>query len=207
MVYQMVSISQSWVYSNPRSTGQGILIKDYDSFRVAILNLFQNHKGFFSFTADMWTSKQHLGYIGICAHFTDDNWILQKRLIAFKLLEHPHSGTNMATIFLDILRSLNVHDRIFTITLDNASNNDKMVETIMRRVRLQFPSIFHFRCSTHIINLVVQEGLKMADEYICRLRELLLHISASGPRVQSYKKICKDLGLRPKKFDIDTKHR
>ena len=127
----------------PRSTGRGILIKDYDSFRVAILNLFQNHKFFFSFTADMWTSKQHLGYIGICAHFIDDNWILQKRLIAFKLLEHPHSGTNMTTIFLDILRSLNVHDRIFTITLDNASNNDKMVETIMRRVRLQFPSIFH----------------------------------------------------------------
>ena len=105
------------------------------------------------------------------------------------------------------MRSLNVHDRIFTITLDNASNNDKIVETIMRRVRLQFSSIFHFRCNTHIINLIVQEGLKMADEYIGRLRELLLHISASGPRVQSYKKVCKDLGLRPKKFDIDTKHR
>ena len=52
----------------------------------------------------MWTSKQHLDYIGICAHFIDDNWILQNRLIAFKMLEHPHSGVNMTTIFLEILR-------------------------------------------------------------------------------------------------------
>ena len=62
--------------------------------------------------ADMWTSKQHLGYIDICSHFIDENWILQKRLIAFKMLEHTHSGVNMATIFLDILWSLNIHDRI-----------------------------------------------------------------------------------------------
>ena len=36
---------------------------------------------------------------------------------------------------------------------------------------------------------------------------MLLYISASGPKIQSYKRVCKDLGLRPKKFDIDTKHR
>ena len=94
--------------------------------------------------------------------------------------------------------SLNIHDRILSITLDNASNNDKMVETISRCVRLQFPSIFHIRCSTHIINLIVQEGLKMSDEYIGRLRDVLLYISASGPKIQSYKRVCKDLGLRPK---------
>ena len=36
---------------------------------------------------------------------------------------------------------------------------------------------------------------------------MLFHISTSGPKIQSYKKVCKDLGLHQKKFDIDTKHR
>lgn len=34
-------------------------------------------------------------------------------------------------------------------------DNDKMVETIDRRAKLQFPKIFHLRCTAHIINLVV----------------------------------------------------
>lgn len=50
----------------------------------------------------MWTSK-HLVYIGIYALFSDDNWTLQKTLIAFKMLEYPHSGINMTTVFLEIL--------------------------------------------------------------------------------------------------------
>lgn len=52
--------------------------------------------------------KQHLGYIGICAHFINDNRILQKRHIAFKVLEHLHFGVNTANIFLDVLRGVYV---------------------------------------------------------------------------------------------------
>lgn len=60
----------------------------------------------------MWTNKQHFGYISICAHFIDDNKISQKRLVPCKMLEYPHSGLNMATIFFDVLRCLNIYKKI-----------------------------------------------------------------------------------------------
>lgn len=60
------------------------------------------------------------------------------------MLEHPHSSVSMITIFLDNLRGLNIYDQNCSMTLDNASNYGKIVETIFRHVKLQFPMIFHF---------------------------------------------------------------
>lgn len=61
--------------------------------------------------------------------------------------------------------------------------------------------------SVHIINLIVQEGFKMSDDYIGRIRDVLLHISARGPKIQSFKQVCRENGLSPKKFDIDIQKR
>lgn len=36
---------------------------------------------------------------------------------------------------------------------------------------------------------------------------MLLHIRSSGPRAQSLKRMCKDHGLTPRKFNIDIKYR
>lgn len=41
---------------SPRNTSQGVVIKGYDSFPSRDLNIFNPHKGFFSFTADIWIS-------------------------------------------------------------------------------------------------------------------------------------------------------
>lgn len=65
-------------YLNPKyvltlqNSGRGIVIKDYNIFLSTIVNLFESHKGF------LLIFVQHLGYIGICTHFIDDHWILQK---------------------------------------------------------------------------------------------------------------------------------
>lgn len=85
----------------PQNTCQGVMIKNYDSFPLAIINFFPSHKGFFSLMTIMWTSKQHLSYIGICTNFIDDHWILQKRL--FKMLEHIDSGVNMTSLSINVL--------------------------------------------------------------------------------------------------------
>lgn len=82
-----------------------------------------------------------------------------------------------------------------------------MVDCINQQTRPSFLKKNHIRCSANIINLVIQEGPKKANDYIFRIREVLLYINSSGPKVQSYEKMYKNHGSIPKKFDIDTKHR
>lgn len=64
----------------------------------------------------------------------------------------------------DCLVEWKIEDKIMTITLDNASNNAAAVKSLatkfIARKNSQFdPKYFHVRCCSHIVNLVVQNGL------------------------------------------------
>ncbi|XP_026437405.1 zinc finger BED domain-containing protein RICESLEEPER 2-like [Papaver somniferum] len=43
-------------------------------------------------TSDMWTSVTTTGYISLTAHYVDQDWILQKKLLNFCPLPPPHTG-------------------------------------------------------------------------------------------------------------------
>jgi hypothetical protein len=41
-----------------------------------------------SITSDIWTAGKHgLGYSCVIAHYIDENWILQKRVLSFCIME------------------------------------------------------------------------------------------------------------------------
>lgn len=44
------------------------------------------------------------------------------------MIEYPHSGESLSTHISDELISWSINRKIFSISLDNASNNDKLVE-------------------------------------------------------------------------------
>ena len=53
--------------------------------------------------------------------------MLNKIIISFKTINTTHSGKNIATLINDEIINLGIRDKIFTITLDNAYNNDAAI--------------------------------------------------------------------------------
>ena len=66
-------------------------------------------------------------------------------------------------------------EKVFTITLDNASANNNAVK-YMRRILNESKGCFaegeyvHMRCAAHIVNLIVGDGLKEIGTSIQRVR-------------------------------------
>ena len=58
--------------------------------------------------------------------------MLNKIIIPFKIINTPHNGKNIATLINDEIIDLGIRDKIFTITLDNASNNDIAIQRLKR---------------------------------------------------------------------------
>ena len=58
--------------------------------------------------------------------------MLNKIIISFKIINTPHYGKNIATLINDEIIDLGIRDKIFTITLDNASNNDAAIQRLKR---------------------------------------------------------------------------
>ena len=58
--------------------------------------------------------------------------MLNKRKFSFKTINTPHNGKNIATLINDKIIDLGIRDKIFTITLDNASNNNDAIQRLKR---------------------------------------------------------------------------
>ncbi|KAF7130352.1 hypothetical protein RHSIM_Rhsim10G0102100 [Rhododendron simsii] len=83
-------------------------------------------------TTDTWTSIQNLNYMCLTAHFIDDDWKLQKRILNFCQVVN-HKGETIGKKIESLLLDWKV-DGIFMLTVDNASSNDTAIknESILR---------------------------------------------------------------------------
>jgi hypothetical protein len=83
-----------------------------------------------SLALDCWTSPFRQAFMAITAYFVDDNWNYRELLLGFEPLSRKHSGVNLGAVLLELLQKHEIADRILTVTTDNASNNDTLMESI-----------------------------------------------------------------------------
>ena len=103
--------------------------------------------------------------------------------------------------------------RVFTITLDNVSYNDTLVSHLKKHpsFRPYLPyggEFFHVRCGAHILNLIVQDGLKVINEVVYNLRESVKYVRGSDHRKLRFVQCLSELPfLTSKKVhqDVPTK--
>ncbi|KAF2289425.1 hypothetical protein GH714_036119 [Hevea brasiliensis] len=83
-------------------------------------------------------------------------------------------------------------DKIFTITVDNASSNDIAISYLKKKlanwgVTVSNSDYLHMRCMAHIVNLVVMDGLKDVGESVLKVRNAVRYIRSSPARLKKFK--------------------
>ncbi|KAK9690066.1 hypothetical protein RND81_09G102300 [Saponaria officinalis] len=179
-------IRNCFSYLNPdvkffvRNTIKADILKMYGMEKQKLILLLKKACGRISLTSDCWTFVTTDGYISLIAHFIDENWHLQKRVLNFSFLPPPHSGVAMSVKVTTLLKEWGIENRIMSMTLDNASANNSMVESLKPYLNLMANGeYFHVRCCAHILNLIVQEGLKDLDDAILKVRESVKYTKGS----------------------------
>jgi hypothetical protein len=89
---------------------------------------------------------------------------LQTALGGFRYIKEKHSGENIAAKFVDILKELDILDRIGGITMDNAQNNDMAMQTFEQHLSslgmTYIPEQQRIRCFSHIVNLAATDAVE-----------------------------------------------
>ena len=70
----------------------------------------------------------------------DEIFPIHEDLLNFEHIPESHTGKYLAAHIFKILRDFNIHTKLFCITTDNASNNDKMMKELSKRLRQKLPS-------------------------------------------------------------------
>ena len=118
-----------------------------------------------------WTSLQNVNYMVFTAHFIDSYWILD----IIKLL------TTRMILEWGI-------DKVFSITVDNASSNEGAISYIKKRLRswktlILEGELLHMRCCAHIINLIGNEGLREMHDSIACVHNVVRYVRSSPKRL------------------------
>jgi hypothetical protein len=88
-------------------------------------------------TSDLWTSINTEGFITLTAHFVDSNWTLQSKILNFCHMPPPHSGFELYKKLNSLLVEWGIDNKLFSITLYNASANDVKVHSLKSHLVLQ----------------------------------------------------------------------
>ena len=79
-------------------------------------------------------------------------------------MDEGHSGEQIAEQILKAIKDFGVTGRIISITMDNASANDRAINILRGELNpMSDPFFFHSRCVAHILNLAVQDGLRSSN--------------------------------------------
>ncbi|KAJ1278828.1 hypothetical protein BS78_04G108900 [Paspalum vaginatum] len=162
----------------------------------------------------------------VVAHFVNANWELEKRLIGLRPIDEAHTGRNIAERISMVVDEYGLTDKIFAITLDNASPNktamDFLKPLFSGYIGIVLPDesdddfdecddlsivFLHQRCACHIINLIVKSCLTILKPYLDDFRTAINFLNYSNQRIAAYKSYCLSMGVTPRKFgaDIDVR--
>ena len=116
-------------------------------------------------------------------------------------------------VLFDVLLDWNMDRKLSTITVDNCSSNDGMIDILLEKLSssgslLLNGKIFHLRCATHVLNLIVKKGLDVIRVEIEKIRESVAYWSATPSRVEKFEDAARQLRLPcNKKLCLDCKTR
>ncbi|KAK4280639.1 hypothetical protein QN277_012238 [Acacia crassicarpa] len=141
-------------------------------------------------TTDCWTSSQNFNYMCLTAHFIDDEWNLHKRILNFVMIEN-HRGDTIGKAIEQSLLDWEI-EKVFTLTVDNASANDSALGYLKRRLRSWKGLVcqgdyLQLRCCAHVLNLVVNEGIREMKESFEAIRNAVRYVRSSPSRFLKFK--------------------
>ncbi|KAA8546764.1 hypothetical protein F0562_003193 [Nyssa sinensis] len=192
-----------------RNTAKSDVLKLYKREKDKLQHVIESIPSRICLTFDLWSSIATYGYLALTAHYVDENWILQKKILSFHHMPPPHSGPILAEKVIHLLKEWGIEKKVFSLTLDNAKYNDGLIDVLKCHLSLIDTlfcggEFFHMRCGAHILNLIVQAGLKVIDEAVNKIRESVKYVRGSERRKIKFAECIAQLSLScsKKEFDI-----
>ncbi|CAN7043041.1 unnamed protein product, partial [Brassica rapa subsp. trilocularis] len=184
-------IREAFTYANPsiefwsRNTAASDVYKIYEKEKMKLKAVLANIPGRVCLTTDLWRAITVEGYMCLTAHYVDEEYSLKTKILSFCAFPPPHSGVAIAIKLIELLREWGLEKKVFSLTVDNASANDNMQSILKRKLQKDLVcsgEFFHVRCSAHILNLIVQDGLAVLSGALDKIRESVKYVKGSQSR-------------------------
>ena len=134
--------------------------------------------------------------MGLTGHWIDEDWKLHATTLDFLELGKSHTGIHLNEALMKVIDTYEIHHKMLGITLDNASNNNIMIQELDANGS-SFRSFHHIRCFAHVLNLGAQAALSVLAEDLEMLRNLIKKIRSTPLSEEKFKTFQVGSTLKP----------
>ena len=122
----------------------------------------------------------------------------------------PHIKEVLSDVLLQTLLEWNIDRKLSTMTMDNCSTNDVVINIILDKLQrstlVMCGTMLHMHCAAHVLNLIVQDDLNVIGSCIDKVRESVRFWIGSKKRRQRFSNTTRQLHVEcTKELALDCK--
>uniref|UniRef100_A0A1D1Z8V3 Putative AC transposase n=1 Tax=Anthurium amnicola TaxID=1678845 RepID=A0A1D1Z8V3_9ARAE len=97
------------------------------------------------------------------------------------MVDFPYPAPILASKIWNCVKEWDFESKVLSVTLDNTSVNDACIPFLLSNVKEKNALIFegkflHVRCASHVLNLIVQDGLGVIGKIIYNVRTSVRYV-------------------------------
>lgn len=148
--------------SASHTTGHDWIIQYYRKNKDQVIKGTSSARSRITISFDGWKTANDLDLLAIIAHYLDEHLRLKTVLLGLRDTYGAQTGDTIAEELHNVLREYKLCNRIAYFAADNATNNDKALQTMAAVMPLD-PKKQRLRCAGHITNLICKAILYGVD--------------------------------------------
>ncbi|XP_057451104.1 zinc finger BED domain-containing protein RICESLEEPER 1-like [Lotus japonicus] len=188
----------------PNSGIEVYCLKIYQREKERVYNMINKLHGRINLSIELWSSADNSSHLCIAAHYIDEEWTLQKKVLNFVTLDPSHTEDLLPEAILKCLSEWDIECKLFAVTLDDFSINDDITVRIKEQASVKRPflctrQLLDVRSAAHLLNSMVQDALDALHEVIQKIRESIRYVRSSQVVQGKFNEIALQAGVNSQK--------
>ncbi|GKV40133.1 hypothetical protein SLEP1_g47802 [Rubroshorea leprosula] len=189
----------------PNSTVEFSCMEIYEKEKIKVYEMLSKLHGRINLAVEMWSSPENAEHLCFTAHYIDDDWKLQKKILNFVTLDSSHTEDMLSEVIIKCLMEWDIECKLFAMTFDECSIDDDIVLRIKDRIsqnrpRLSNGQLLDVRSSAHVLNSIVQDAMEALKVVIQKIRGSIRYVKSSQSIQGKFNEIAQQAGLNSQKI-------
>nr|XP_024922457.2 zinc finger BED domain-containing protein RICESLEEPER 1-like [Ziziphus jujuba var. spinosa] len=172
----------------------------YRKERQKVYEMINKFHGRINLSVEMWSSPENAEFLCLTAHYIDEDWKLQKKIMNFVTLDPSHTQDSLSEVIIKCLTNWEIDSKLFALTFDDCSTDDDIVLKIKDRMSQSRPlsnngQLFDVRSAAHVLNSIVQDAIEALGDVIQKIRGSVRHVRSSEVAQAKFLEVAQQVGI------------
>lgn len=172
----------------------------YEKEKKKVYGTIGKLSGRISVAVDLWNSPENARYLCLTAHYIDEEWKLQKKILNFIMIDAAHTEDIHSEVVIKCLMDWDIERRLFSMTFGDLFTSDDIVSRIkdhlsQNRPLLSDGKLFDVRCAAHALKLLVEDTMEVLSEVIHKIRESIRYVKSTQTMQGKFNELAQQAGI------------